>query len=99
MAAGLIIEFQGVDRGIYDAVNSQLGIDMEAGEGDWPDGLLSHAAGPAEDGGFVVLEVWESQAAQNKFMETRLGPALHAGGAPAPTRITWVNLLAYHTPV
>ena len=32
-----------------------------------------------------------------KFMESRLGPALAAAGAPAPSRITWVPLLAYHT--
>jgi len=31
-------------------------------------------------------------------MESRLGPALAKAGAPAPSRITWVPLLAYHTP-
>jgi hypothetical protein len=98
MAAGLMLEFQGVGRSQYEAVNSQLGIDMETGEGDWPDGLMSHAAGPTGDGGFAVFEIWESQDAQGKFMETRLGPALHAAGLPEPSRVTWANLLAYHTP-
>jgi hypothetical protein len=98
MADGLIIEFQGVDRSRYEAVNEQLGIDMETGDGDWPAGLLSHAAGTADTGAFTVIEIWDSQASQGKFMESRLGPALAAAGAPAPSRITWVPLLAYHTP-
>ena len=29
----------------YAAVNKHLGIDMQTGQGDWPAGLLSHAAG------------------------------------------------------
>jgi hypothetical protein len=97
MADGLIIEFQGVDRSQYEAVNEQLGMDMESGTGDWPVGMLSHAAGTSDTGAFTVIEVWESQAAQGKFMESRLGPALGAAGVSAPSRITWVPLIAYHT--
>jgi hypothetical protein len=46
----LILEFTGVSEGEYAAVNKHLGIDMQTGQGDWPAGLLSHAAGIAEDG-------------------------------------------------
>lgn len=98
MAAGLILEFQGVDQRHYEAVNKTLGIDMATGTGDWPPGLLSHAGGPTSDGGFAVLEVWDSQEAQEQFMQTRLGAALQAEGLPAPSRVTWVDLLAYYTP-
>ncbi len=98
MPAGLILEFQGVDPSHYEAVNKKLGIDMATGEGDWPPGLLSHAGGPTGDGGFAVLEVWDSQEAQGEFMQTRLGSALQEVGVPEPSRMTWVDLLAYHTP-
>ncbi len=98
MAAGVVLEFQGVDASQYNAVNKKLGLDPATGKGDWPAGLLSHAGGPTGDGGFAVMEVWDSQEAQGKFMESRLGAALQEVGVPAPSRVTWVDLIAYHTP-
>jgi hypothetical protein len=98
MAFGLIIEFTGdLDPTIYEAVNGKLGIDMHTGAGDWPKGLVSHSAGFTSTG-FAVLEVWTSKEEQEAFMNGRLGAALQAGGAPEPTRMEWVDLLAYHTP-
>jgi hypothetical protein len=41
MAAELILEFEGVTTKEYEAVNKELGIDMESGTGDWPDGLVA----------------------------------------------------------
>ena len=40
MAAGLVLEFHGVGKSLYDTVNAKLGIDMETGTGDWPPGRL-----------------------------------------------------------
>jgi hypothetical protein len=40
MAEGLILEFDGVGRAQYEAVNARLGIDIESGQGDWPAGLV-----------------------------------------------------------
>jgi hypothetical protein len=71
MAAGLLLEFDGVGREQYEAVNARLGIDPATGEGDWPHGLLVHAGG-AKPGSRVVMEVWESQQARGHFMEDRL---------------------------
>ena len=71
MAEALILEFDGVGREQYDAVNKRLGIDMASGEGDWPEGMLSHTAG-AKAGGWVVFEVWESRGAQGQFMNCLL---------------------------
>ena len=45
MAEGLILEFEGVGREQYEAINGRLGIDMESGQGDWPAGLVFHAGG------------------------------------------------------
>jgi hypothetical protein len=98
MPEALILEFTGVGEAEYTAVNKHLGIDMQTGQGDWPAGLLSHAAGQADDGTFIVAEVWSSRAAQDAFMTARLGEALAAGGVTAPPRVRWVPLLAYHLP-
>jgi hypothetical protein len=97
MAEGLILEFEGVGSEQYDAVNEILGIDMSSGEGDWPDGLISHL-GAAKDGGFVVVEVWESKQQQEAFMHDRLGQALQEGGITAPTRVEWLRIAGYNTP-
>jgi len=93
MAKGLILEFDGVGSDDYFAVNTALGLDQETSEG-WPDGLLYHAGG-AKPGGWVVFEVWDSQASQERFMHERLGAALQEGGVTAPpTRVEWLDLAA-----
>jgi hypothetical protein len=98
MPEALILEFTGVGESEYAAVNSHLGIDMKTGKGDWPAGLLAHAAGPTDDGTFLVTEIWSSRADQGAFMDSRLGAALAAGGISAVPSVRWVPLLAYHTP-
>jgi hypothetical protein len=94
----VILEFRGVTEADYAAVNGQLGIDMQTGDGDWPAGLLSHAAGSADDGTFIVTEVWNSRADQGAFLDSRLGAALAAGGVASMPNVRWVPVLAYHTP-
>jgi hypothetical protein len=96
MAQGVILEFDGLDRATYDAVNARLGLDPTQRTGDWPEGMLFHAGG-AKPGGWVVFEVWESQEAHGRFMQERLGRALQEGGVTAPpTRVEWLEL-ASHT--
>jgi hypothetical protein len=88
----LLLEFEGVGLDEYRAVNRALGIDPDSGAGDWPEGLLHHSAGTGS-GGLVVYEVWESQAAQGRFMRDRLAPALAEGGVTgAPSRVEWLEL-------
>jgi len=46
--------------------------------------MLSHHAGPTE-GGFCVIETWESQEALQQFFTERAGQALAAAGSrPSP---------------
>ncbi len=97
MAVGLILRLPGKTNADYDAVNAKLGIDPRSGIGDWPAGLLSHAAGEA-DGALVVMEVWESREAQGRFMEQRLGPAIGQAGVIATPELTWVDLVSFYTP-
>jgi hypothetical protein len=97
MAEGLILEFDGVGREEYEAVNQRLGVDMSSGEGDWPAGLSFHAGG-AKPGGWVVFEVWDSRQAQEQFMSERLGRALQEGGISGPpARVEWVELAAHRS--
>jgi hypothetical protein len=97
MADALLLEFEGFGVDTYERVNNELGIDMGTGEGDWPDGLISHT-GAGKDGGWVVFEVWRSKADQERFMAERLGPALAAGGVGSPpSRVEWLALAAHHS--
>ncbi len=98
MVAQLILEFEGVTEAEYDAVNEKLGLSPKTGEGDWPDGMLAHAAGLRDDGLFVVTEVWDTPEHQARFMEGRLGQALEQAGVPAPVAVSWIELIAHHAP-
>jgi hypothetical protein len=98
MAEAVILRFDSsVGAEQYWAVNEKLGIDMATGTGDFPDGIITHLGGTADDGSFVVAEIWESREAQGAFMQARLGDALAAGGVNVAPEVTWVRLLAHHT--
>jgi hypothetical protein len=97
MAAAVILEFEGVTLKEYNAVNAVLGIDTATGEGDWPDGLVTHTAGLNDDGHLVVMEVWDTPDHQARFMETRLAAALAEGGITGPpSSVTWIEIEAHH---
>ncbi len=97
MSDALILQFEGVTADQYNAVNTNLGIDPQTGSGDWPDGLHSHVGAIDDSGNLTVVEVWESKATQEAFMDSRLGPAIGKAGLPGPTRVEWLTLLAHHT--
>ena len=96
MAAELILEFEGITTEEYWAVNKELGLDAQTGEGTWPDGLIAHSAGLNDGGHLVVIEVWDTPDHQARFMEERLGPALIKGGITGPpSNITWIALVSH----
>lgn len=85
----IVLEFASPEAvELYNSVNAILAGDS----GDWqlPHGMISHLAGEAGDK-LIVVELWESQAHQQAFMENTLGPALHQANVPAPTRVEWFN--------
>ena len=43
------------------------------------DGFISHAAGPNPDGGWRVVEVWESEAQGQKWFDENVKPNLPPG--------------------
>jgi hypothetical protein len=63
----------------YDQVREQVGLDRPAG------GVL-HVAGPSPNGGWRVIEVFDSEDAAKRFVQERLAPAFQAIGAPPPPR-------------
>ena len=98
MAEMFVLEFEGFTKEDYEKVNSALGIDMETGEGDWPKGLLTHSAARTEKG-WMVVEVWDSRQDQEKFMNERLGAALHTAGVSGPpAKAEWTTLERHHKP-
>jgi hypothetical protein len=69
----------------YEKVRKQLGVEAPAG------GIL-HIAGPSPNGGWRVIEVWESQEDAYRFFNERLEPALKAAGVladPPPQPQFW----------
>jgi len=75
---------EGTER-VYERVRAALDL------GGQPAGGIFHAAGPSPNGGFRVIEIWESEEAARQFLRDRLGPALRAAGAdgPPPTPEFW----------
>lgn len=62
---------------VYEKVREHLSLEAPAG------GIL-HLAGPAPNGGWRVIEVWESEEDAWQFYKERLAPALEAAGVTAP---------------
>lgn len=66
----------------YDAAMKNLGLALGQSPAGWPEGIVSHVAGPIA-GGWQVVDVWESREFFQKFFEQRLGAAVKAAGFPA----------------
>jgi len=72
MAVAFLFDSSGTTQEQYDQVIETL----QRG-GITAQGRIFHVAGPME-GGWRVVEVWESQEAVNKFFQEQLMPALQA---------------------
>jgi hypothetical protein len=86
MAIGVLHDIPGGTRADYEAITQAMGRSAGLSSlSDWPaEGILCHIAGPY-DGGWRVVDVWESEEAFGRFAET-LMPAIQQagveGGAP-----------------
>jgi hypothetical protein len=61
MAVGIRLKFSGGTQEQYDTTHRHMGIDSNP-----PEGLIFHMAGPI-DGGWGVIDVWESREAFDRF--------------------------------
>ena len=81
MAVGIRLKLAGGTAEQIDKLNEAIDPD-----GNPPDGLIFHASGPV-DGGWGVIDFWESREHFDRFAAERIGPAMAAigvtGGAPA----------------
>lgn len=94
MAEVVVIEFSAPDAvNIYNRVNKILGWEGTPDDAHWPAGMLSHVAGDAGDK-LIVVEVWQSQADQEAFMHSQLGPAFAEAEVPQPARVEWFTNVA-----
>lgn len=81
MAVGIRLKLEGGTAELVDRVNEVIDP-----AGNPPDGLLFHASGPV-DGGWGVLDFWESREHFDRFAAERIGPAMAEVGATAAPEI------------
>jgi hypothetical protein len=77
MTVAMVVDNPEGSQELYEKVRKQLGLEAPAGG-------IFHLAGPSPEGGWRVLEVWESEDDARRFREERLLPAFDAAGVPRP---------------
>jgi hypothetical protein len=94
MAVGIIQEYDGFQPENYERVCAEISFPQE-----WPEGLISHAAGPV-DGGMRLVEIWASREQFDRFIAETIQPAIErtagaaASEAPEP-RFTYFEVLRF----
>ena len=78
MRYGFRMEFPGVSQEQYDAMHARF-----APLAAQAPGFIAHVAGPTQ-GGWYMIEVWESKADHQRFMNETVLPNMPSGG-PTPT--------------
>ncbi|MCW2998271.1 MAG: hypothetical protein JWN65_1820 [Solirubrobacterales bacterium] len=91
MAIAMLVDNPEVSKEIYDRIRQELGL------GDKPAGGILHVAGPSPDGGWRVVEVWDSQEDADRFFEERLAPAFKAVGVTGRPEPQFWPVHAYMT--
>lgn len=77
MAVAMVVDNPQGSQEIYERVRAIIGLEQPAGG-------ICHLAGPLPEGGWRVIEVFESEQDATRFVEERVLPAVEAVGAPAP---------------
>jgi hypothetical protein len=95
MAVGIRLKFSGGTQEQYDALHQHMDVDNNP-----PDGMLFHSAGPI-DGGWGVIDFWESTEAFDRFAQAQLMPAVQELGDrafPGPPDRAEFSVHHYTTP-
>ena len=79
MAVGMLLAGEGVTGESYRQLTEAMFGTFPMPEGDAPEGLILHTAGQS-DQGWYVYDVWESKEHFQRFVESKLGPAMEASG-------------------
>ena len=91
MAVAMMVDNPWGTREAYEAIRAHLGLERPAGG-------IFHVAGPSPNGGWRVIEVWESEQEADTFFRERFLPALQTLGlaGPPPPREFWPVHNAMH---
>ena len=84
MAIAMIFDIPGMTQAQYDRVRTEVIPDNQPAAG-----MLYHVAGSTETG-WLVVEVWESQEAVDRFFQ-KLGPALQKANINVHPRVVQVH--------
>lgn len=84
MSFARMFENPHVDQEKYDKGRAATG----ASQDNIPEGGIIHLAGPSPNGGWRVIEVWESEEAAAAWDE-RIEPILQQAGINRPAPETW----------
>ena len=99
MAVGMLLDAPEGSRGMYEALTEKVFGTLHPST--MPEGLILHTAGPLDDGGWRVFDVWESEEAFWRFFDAQLLPgARDLGVQPAMARPEfWPihNLIGQHS--
>ena len=74
MAVGIRIKMEGVTAEQFNVMERSIDPD-----GNPPEGLIFHASGPI-DGGWGVIDFWDSREQFDRFADERIGAAVAAAG-------------------
>jgi hypothetical protein len=92
MAVAMMVDNPEGTQEIYDRVRERLGMENATGG-------IFHIAGPSPNGGWRVIEVWESEEDAKRFVKERMLPAFEALGpyhrlrpTSGPCTTTWHSL-------
>jgi hypothetical protein len=86
MAVAVLVEFSNGSNEAYDRVMHRMG--LGAGT-DAPEGAICHIAGETGEGGFRVVDVWESQEAFERFAQEKIRPITAEEGFSTPDITMW----------
>jgi hypothetical protein len=84
VAVALMVDNPEGSQEAYEQIRAELGLEKPAGG-------IFHIAGPSPNGGWRVIEVWESEEEANRFFQDRFFPVLKRLGisGPPPRREIW----------
>ena len=80
MAVGMLLAGEGVTKDSYTQVTEKMFGTYPMRDEQSPEGLVLHTAGQS-DQGWYIYDIWESQEHFQRFVESKLGPALQEIGA------------------
>jgi hypothetical protein len=88
----MLMDWDGTTQDQYDSLMDALALDS-----DPPTGLVMHMAGPKQ-GGWRVIDVWESQGSFETFLKERLMAATQGAGLQGQPRIEFFDAYNLYAP-